>query len=169
MKRFALFFIFASFFIFFINIIIVPHKALADDCFDVTETPNLYQIDRSSAQATLFFTPVNSQIQSYTIEYGLKAGESTYSTTFGSGQSSGAISATVNDLDPNFSYSFRVRSNTNCANSPWSGWVSDNFKPKSQVKGVSTMPAPGSNTVLILSIVGFSAALGGAFLFKSSS
>lgn len=170
MKRINLILLFTWFFILLI-VILSPHRVHAQACLPVTAGPNLYQIDRANTKATLYFTPINTQIVSYTIEYGLKEGESSYSITFGSGSSTGAISYTVNELDSSFQYYFRVRSNTTCTNSPWSAWVGDKHTPavQTQVQGVSgAVPAPGSELIWIVAVLGIGSIIGGTYLIRSS-
>lgn len=113
----------ASFFVF------VP-TAYADVCAPNTSGPNLYQVTRTKTQATLSFTPLNDQIKSYTIIYGLTANDERYSVTFLYGRSPIGINYTINNLDPAFSYFFKIRANNTCGTySPWSNWVGDNYLP----------------------------------------
>ncbi len=146
-------------------------KAFADPC-TIPNGPNLYQINRTSKQATLFFTPINDGIKSYSIVYGLRVDDEKYGITFNSGSSTGAVSYTINDLDPNFQYYFRVRANTSCTSSPWSGWVGDKHVPSGkqpQEGAVAGIASPGSNIAFIASIAGFGIMFLGLILFKFSS
>src|SRR5437762_766685 len=90
-------------------------KVYADgECTPITAGPSLYQIDRKVTQDTLYFTPINDQIQSYTIIYGLKPEDERYSITFNSGVSTGAVTYTVNDLTPGVEYFYKVSATTSC-------------------------------------------------------
>lgn len=122
-------------------------KANAAACVPITSSPLIYQINRSNTQATLYFTPINDQIVSYTIIYGLNPGDERYSITFNSGISTGAISYTVNNLQPGVQYFYKVRSNTSCTYSHWSNWIGDKEVIASSVKGTSTsvIPVTGSD------------------------
>lgn len=166
----------ALLFLLLVSSIFFPvQKAFADPC-TIPNGPNLYQINRTSTQATLFFTPINDGIKSYTIAYGLKVDDEKYSITFNFGSSTGAVSYTINDLDPNFQYYFRVRANTSCTSSPWSAWVGDKHTPSSSSSqsssvsaGVSSLPPPGSNTVMIGFLISLGLILSGLTLFKFST
>jgi len=162
------------FFLLLVSSIFFPvQKAFADPC-TIPNGPNLYQINRTSKQATLFFTPINDGIKSYSIVYGLKVDDEKYSITFNYGSSTGAVSYTINDLDPNFQYFFRVRANTSCTFSPWSAWVGDKHTSSSSQSssvsaGVSGLPPPGSNAAMIAFLISLGLILSGLTLFKFST
>ncbi|MGI8419977.1 MAG: fibronectin type III domain-containing protein [Candidatus Levyibacteriota bacterium] len=103
--------------------IFLPQVALADDCAQITQAPNLYQATQSGSNARLYFTPVNEQTTGYTINYGLSSGDDRYSVDFANGDSTGAISYTVGGLDPTFHYFFRVRAKNACSTGPYGSWV----------------------------------------------
>jgi len=141
-------------------------KANADACDPINTAPVIYQINRSGTQATLFFTPINDQLVSYTIAYGFNAGDARYNITFNPGASTGAISYTTNSLQPNVQYFYEVRSNTTCTFSPWSSWIGDKGGKNIAISTPkSSIPVTGSNTLLTGVMLSFGAALFGLFLF----
>jgi len=91
-------------------------------CIDTppTNNPDLFQIDRSGSSATLYFTPVNDYLSYYYIAYGLSPGDEQFGVSFPSGLSSGVISYTINELNPNATYYFKVRGGNGCAPGGWS-------------------------------------------------
>jgi len=76
--------------------------------------PDLFQIDVNDTQATLFYAPVSGNVGDYYISYSEQPGTYQYGTSTGQGQSSGALSFTVNYLNPNTTYYFRVRGQNGC-------------------------------------------------------
>lgn len=82
-------------------------------------TPDLFQIDVNSTQATLYFTPV-SDADRYYISYGNGTGTGQYGIEFTTGATSGVISYTVNALSSNTQYSFVVRGGNGCQPGGWS-------------------------------------------------
>ena len=145
-------------------------KTFADDCV-ITDAPNLYQVNRSKTEATLFFTPINDNIQSYSIIYGFKPEDERFSTTFNLGASTGAVSYTIGDLDPKLGYYFEVRANTSCTSSPWSNWRGDKIALAAAAKASSQAAklTPGANITLIGAIASLALIATGAFVFKFSS
>lgn len=120
----------------------------ADGCKPVTQIPSIYQINRTSTQATLFITPISDPVISYSIAYGFQSGDERFGTTFNYGQSSGAISYTINNLDSTKHYYFKVRANNICSNGPWSVWVGDNSNAVGTTIQSNKLPATGSDDIL---------------------
>lgn len=91
-------------------------------CVDTapTNNPDLFQIDRAGSRATLYFTPVNDYLSYYYIAYGLSPGDERFGVSFQSGLSSGVVNYTINNLDPNTTYYFKVRGGNGCAPGGWS-------------------------------------------------
>lgn len=146
---------------------LVPKVFAADPCDQITDPPLLYEIDRASSSATLFFTPLNDdQVQTYTIIYGLKPEDERYSLTVNQGVSTGAISYKINDLLPGVAYSYKVSGATTCTSSPWSSWVTDKAVTKGIEKIIPTsaLPVTGSETTIVAAL-SFAAILGGLSLF----
>ena len=103
--------------------ILLPQLALADDCAQITQTPNIYQANQNGSNAIVYFTPVNEETTGYTINYGLSSGDDRYNVDFAYGNSGGAISYTIGGLDPTFHYFFRVRAKNACSTGPYGSWV----------------------------------------------
>lgn len=120
------------------------------------DAPNLYQISKSSASATLYFVEPVSQFDGYTISYGLTSSADTYNTTFSGSRTGAATSRTINDLTPETTYYFKVRANNGCATGPYSPVLSS----------LSILPATGpSSSILGLGIGGIFLVLAGFALF----
>ena len=85
-------------------------------------TPDLFQINTSRSYAKLFFTPV-SDATDYYISYGYKEGDERFGVSFPY-KSTGVIDYTINSLNPNTNYSFRIRAGNGCATGDWSTWLS---------------------------------------------
>jgi hypothetical protein len=96
--------------------------------FIPTSNPDLFQIDRAGSTAVLHFTPVNSNMTYYYIAYGLSPGSEQYGVTFPASPSTGAVTYTINDLNPNLTYYFKVRAGNICAPGGWSNNRESNSK-----------------------------------------
>lgn len=83
-------------------------------------TPDLFQLDVSNNQARLYFTPLHSHVTNYYISYGYKPGEERFGTFTNVGSSTGVLSYTINQLNPNSTYYFRVRPHNDCTSGDWS-------------------------------------------------
>lgn len=103
-------------------------------------TPNLFQIDTSKDSATLYFAPSGAPVSFYNVYYGLENNQEQYSTRINYGQSSGAISYTINSLAPNTTYYFKVQGGNGCVTTDWSQIV----KATTSSKTVSFYPSLGS-------------------------
>lgn len=99
-------------------------------CIDTapTNNPNLFQIDRAGSKATLYFAPVSNNLSYYYIAYGLYPGSEQYGVSFPAGLSTGVGNYTVNDLNPNTTYYFKVRGGNGCAPGGWSNNKESNSK-----------------------------------------
>ena len=93
-----------------------------------SNSPNLFQIDRAGSKATLYFTPVNDHLSYYYVAYGLSPGDERFGVSFQSGLSSGVVNYTINDLNPNTTYYFKVRGGSGCAPGGWSNNNESNSK-----------------------------------------
>lgn len=163
-----------SFFLVFSFVIslLFAKRVSAQACTPISKAPDLYQINRVSNQATLYITPVSGQVKSYTIIYGLSEGDERYSTTFNYGSSTGAITYTVDNLDPKLVYYFKVRANNSCSNSPFSGWVADtkNVTPTALAQtGTTTtkggLPVTGPEHIIAVGAMSLAVVIFGFFLF----
>lgn len=99
--------------------------------FAPTNSPDLFQIDRAGSKAVLYFTPANDYLSYYYVAYGLSPGDERFGVTFSSGLTSGVVTYTVNDLNPNTTYYFKVRGGNGCAPGPWSNNRESNSKSPS--------------------------------------
>lgn len=100
--------------------------------------PDLFQIDATKTSAKLYFTPVNNAVTNYTIIYGLERLRNDFVVSFPFGPHDGVIDFTINDLNPNTKYYFRVRADNGCRQGWWSDTLSAetnfNFKTYTKVK-----------------------------------
>jgi len=96
--------------------------------FVPTESPNLFQIDRAGSTAVLHFTPVSGKVSYYYVAYGLSPGDERYGVSFPASSSTGAMSFTINDLNPNTTYYFKIRGGYGCAPGGWSNNRESNSK-----------------------------------------
>lgn len=96
--------------------------------FVPTESPNLFQIDRAGSTAVLHFTPVGGSISYYYVAYGLSPGSEQYGVSFPASSSTGAMSFTINDLNPNTTYYFKIRAGYGCSPGGWSNNKESNSK-----------------------------------------
>ena len=101
---------------------VVTNTTATPTCSDVTPTnsPDLFQIDRTGADATLHFTPVGGSNNYYFIAYGLSVFDERYSVSFSSENSGGAITCPIHDLDPLTTYYFKIRGGNGCQPGNWS-------------------------------------------------
>ncbi len=102
-----------------------------------TGTPDLFQIDATPTQATLYFAPVSGSVSSYYISYGLSSGNYQYGTNLPSNPTGGALSYTINSLAPNTTYYFTIRSGNGCAPGKWSNEMSAKTAKKGASNGIS--------------------------------
>ncbi|MCR4329680.1 MAG: ice-binding family protein [Candidatus Roizmanbacteria bacterium] len=93
-----------------------------------SNSPNLFQIDRAGSKATVYFTPVNDHLSYYYIAYGLSPGDERYGVSFPASLSSGVVNFTINDLNPDTTYFFKVRGGSGCAPGEWSNNKESNSK-----------------------------------------
>jgi hypothetical protein len=82
--------------------------------------PTLFQITSLGSQATLYTAPTADQSNSYTVSYGLDAAADMYSVSFDDSDKSGAVPYTINYLNTNSTYYFKIRANNDCMPGSWS-------------------------------------------------
>lgn len=89
--------------------------------------PNIFNALRlngsSSNSVILTYTPVNDRTTGYTIMYGTNAGVDEFSVTYLQSPSTGALSYTINLLNPSQSYTFKIQARNACAAGPWSNSI----------------------------------------------
>lgn len=164
--------------VFTIGLFFAP-QTFAQACTPLTTAPDLYQIDKTGNQDKLYFSPAPGTVTSYTIIYGLSEGDERYSTTFNYGSSTGAITYTVENLDPKTTYYFKVRANNSCSSSQWSEWVADQKVTTTPTALANTgggatttgapkggIPATGSETVIAVIAGSALLILSGLFFFS---
>jgi hypothetical protein len=94
----------------------------------------LFQISTTSTTAKLFFSPVGDPITFYNINYGLTSNSFAYGDIWGQGKSGGVLSRTINYLNPNTTYFFKIAPGNDCV----LGSYSNILKAKTQPKGSKT-------------------------------
>jgi hypothetical protein len=94
---------------------------LAPACSDMppTGSPDLFQVTRSGKTATLSFTPISSATYYY-IAYGYAPGEERFGVEITFPNNDGVKTFTINALNPNMKYYFKVRAGSGCAPGAWS-------------------------------------------------
>lgn len=100
-----------------------------------TGISDLFQINRSGNSATLYFTPVNAQVNKYHIIYGFYKNDERFGqigAEVTQESNKGVQSITINHLDARTTYSFKVVPVNGCATGEWSNWL----EAKPAVKGI---------------------------------
>jgi hypothetical protein len=125
---------------------------------DPPDAPNLYQITSTLDNATLYFSPPQKTYTGFIISYGLTLSADSYATQFSQSSSPGAISYTINSLNSNQTYYFKVRGVNQCAFGDWSQVVrtftADPNSPTATPSGSLIMGAGASILPVILSVAG---------------
>lgn len=100
-------------------------------------TPDLFQINRTAKTAQLFFTPVSDNTRNYHVLFGYKEGDERFgalSQEVSASSNTGVIQLTINELDPNQEYWFKVVPVNGCAVGSWSNWLKvGTFNQKSSI------------------------------------
>jgi hypothetical protein len=91
-------------------------------------TPDLFQINRKSNSATLYFTPVNNNTNNYYIAYSTDKNAEMHGVQFEQGFFPGVLNFTINQLKPGVNYYFKVRAGNGCATGNWSNILSSKSK-----------------------------------------
>ncbi|MBP9700276.1 hypothetical protein KBD71_03255 [Candidatus Woesebacteria bacterium] len=99
----------------------VAAQALPPQChaFRPSGTPELFQIDTTKSTASLFFSPVRGNTDSYYIRYGTTPTFLEHGYSFPYRDSSGVIMQKINHLQPNTTYYFQVRAGNSCMPGNW--------------------------------------------------
>lgn len=105
-----------------------PSPAQAPTCTDAVPVgePDFFQTNRNKSSATLFFTPVNDNVERYHVVFGLWQGDERFgslSTHVTRETNNGVQSLTISDLDPKSEYWFKVAPVNGCAVGTWSTWM----------------------------------------------
>lgn len=92
------------------------------------EKPNhkseIFQIDTTRTTATLYFTPVNNAVTEYRIVYGYAKGQDDFGVSYPMGYYDGVLSYTINELNPDTRYYFKVVAVNGCRYGYWSNTMS---------------------------------------------
>jgi len=83
-------------------------------------TPKLFQIDTTKDKAVLYFSPSGNKTSSYVISYGYSTDDYRFGTRFDYSNIDGAVQYTINDLEPNKTYYFKVYGQNGCMPGDWS-------------------------------------------------
>lgn len=85
--------------------------------------PHLFQIDRTSQKATLYFAPAGNPHDRYVIAYGSSEKNIQFGVEFAQRSVPSALKYTINQLDPKQNYFFRIRAGNACMPGTWSGGI----------------------------------------------
>lgn len=91
--------------------------------FAPTSSPDLYQIDVTDTTANLYFVPVTGHVNHYIVSYGYWSGDERFGTSISQGHSNGAIAYTINHLEPDTTYHFKVRGGNGCMPGNWGNTI----------------------------------------------
>ena len=83
-------------------------------------TPEVYQIDRTGSDVTLYVTPGGDPYDSFFLSYGVSGVTEQYAVLFGYANAEGALKYEVHELSLDTSYSFKVQAMNGCASGGWS-------------------------------------------------
>ena len=113
-----------------------PSMPKAPTCNDAkpSNSPDFFQIDVTDAVATVYYVPVSNNVSNHYLSYSEKENEYMYGVETNQSKSDGVLSFTVNMLNPNKVYYFKVRGQNGCMPGEWSNQI----KVKTNAKGYST-------------------------------
>lgn len=94
--------------------------------------PDLYQIRALGDTATLHFTPVGDPQDHYLILYGTAQHPWEHNTFLYTQDRSGALSVTIDDLQPGLIYFFTIRAGNGCSAGDWSNVLESAVTGKSR-------------------------------------
>lgn len=86
--------------------------------------PTIFSIAANATQSTINFIPSDVSITNYTINYGPSSDAETYSVSFDYKSKVTPVSYTINSLNANTTYYFKVRANNDCMPGEWSQTLS---------------------------------------------
>lgn len=130
------------------------------DCSDVPKSaPVIFQIDTASSSAVLHITPVSDKVTSYSLVYGFDVGDERFGANINQGNSTGAITYTVNGLSGNTKYAFRAQALNICGSGPWGEWKAATTKAGNNV---TKLPTSGPFNILPIVFL-----VSGAIIFLS--
>lgn len=96
-------------------------EALPPQChaFKPTGVPELFQINTVGTSATIFFSPIRGNTNSYFIRYGTSPSFFEHGFILNEDNSNGVISSTIRHLLPQTTYYFQVRGGNGCMPGDW--------------------------------------------------
>jgi hypothetical protein len=105
-----------------------PRPTQAQECSDTAPvgSPTISRIDRNSASATLHVTPAGVPYTEYVVSYGFSEGDERFGVTFPQESTDSELTYTIDSLDPNLTYYFKIRAGNNCQPGQWSAWYASN-------------------------------------------
>lgn len=88
-------------------------------------TTDLFQIDREGKTSTLYFTPVNDDVEGYNVMFGFFEGDEHFGGIGipAQNENQGVQSLIIDHLDPDVAYYFKVIPVNGCATGSWSNWL----------------------------------------------
>jgi|GEM_PF-3495168 len=104
-------------------------------------TPDLFQIDGGKNSLTLHFSPPSMPYTGYYIAYSSKPDSWEYGVEFSQGYTGGVISYTINALNQNTLYYFKIRSANGCSTGDWGNTMvakTTNYGKKTSYKNTQT-------------------------------
>lgn len=119
----------------------------------LTGVPEFFKIERDGTKATLFFTPILN-VSEYVVAYGDADSTDDYGATFNVGWTNGVQQYTVDKLDPNKKYSFKLAGKSGCALGTWSHTLRSYATRKLADTGTPVLPITLFSSVM--SLAGFS-------------
>ncbi len=84
------------------------------------DSPDLFEITSTGTSATVYFAPPSGDYSYFYVSYGENSDAVQHGVQFAHGKSTGVIGFQINDLRPNTTYYFKVRSGHGCAIGNWS-------------------------------------------------
>jgi hypothetical protein len=84
-----------------------------------TGVPNLFEVRTNKNSATLYFSPPPMPYSSFYVSYSRSPNVWEYGTEYNQGYSGGVLNYTINSLQPNTKYYFKIRSGNGCASGGW--------------------------------------------------
>lgn len=102
----------------------IPSARTCTDSIPVGQ-PDLFQVDRTGTKAKLYFTPINDNVGGYNVIFGHFEGDERFGgiQMVSQNENKGVQSITVDHLDSNSNYAFKVISTNGCATGEWSNWL----------------------------------------------
>jgi len=85
-----------------------------------SNAPDLFQIDTTSTNATIYYSPVSKNITAYYLAFGTESQNPVHGAMIEQGESTGVLSFNIHYLKPNTTYYFTIRGQNGCQTGGWS-------------------------------------------------